>query len=524
MHPLGGHIGSEGDGLGPKQPELFDIHVMLFAGDPETTVAGLERFFSIDREAAERLVTDVPVVVKRAAEPDIAAEMVDVLNELGAQVVLLPAACAVPSETDILDFKTPTEPPPADDADGALELEDMHAQRSPAWGALESERVRAHAPPRERAAERKREPARHRGATADLLADAPMAELDLAAPTRSDEPNATWGGSAPVRGGAAQRAARGATSTTARSAPRRLESSSLPPALDAETDEGLVIAPLYEPPERTRIERAAPAPIPAPAQSVAPDLGLGSVPPLPDLGLGAVPPLPSMERERERAPAIAGMPPIPGEVGKGKLRVPPPPPAPATLLAMTLPRSSLHPAPHARRGPPAVLGAPAPAPAQQRSFYERTIEADEALKLPSLSAAQTSEPRAAQTKPAADGYWSGRRAASGADANETGGLGEPAAAPPTASANHTSHEPPSAPQARSAQAKSGGGATSASKESRGARVGGQTLIEIIAGLAVFAFGIQQDSSILFGNASLVMTLMHGAALYAIGAGLLELRS
>ena len=173
MNPLGGHIGSDGDGLGPKQPELFDIHVMIFCGDPESTVEGLARFFAIDREAAVRLVEDVPIIVKRAAEPDVAAEMVDVLGGLGAQVVLLPAASAVPPETDLLELKTPSIPPSP-----------MEPERSPEWGAFESMEARRPAQPARRAA------------TVDMLASAPMAELEISPSSKVLEARAALGATA----------------------------------------------------------------------------------------------------------------------------------------------------------------------------------------------------------------------------------------------------------------------------------------------------------------------------------------
>ena len=200
MNPLGRHIGSDDDELGPP-PELFDIHVMIFAGDPQSTVDGLARFFAIDRDAAERLVEDVPVIVKRAAEPDVAAEMVDVLGKLGAQVVLLPAASLAPSETDLLELKEPSFPPPPISAPPARPA-------AATWGALEPLHAAEPAPSRATAP--------RRAATVDLIAAAPMAELELEA-------------RAPAR--------------------------SAPPTRRGVLDDELVIAPLYEPGEveaRTR--------------------------------------------------------------------------------------------------------------------------------------------------------------------------------------------------------------------------------------------------------------------------------
>jgi hypothetical protein len=475
VNPLGGHIGGDGDGLGPKQPELFDIHVMIFCGDPESTVAGLARFFAIDRAAAARLVEETPVVVKRAAEPDVAAEMLDVLGNLGAQVVLLPAASAVPSETDLLELKAPSVAPPA-----------PHKATQAAWGALEPmaapEKIaRAVAP---------------RAATADLLAAAPMAELELA----------------PLRSSAA-------TSLEAR-APTR----SAPPAKRRVIDEDLVIAPLYDSSEvdsRTRkpidVNSVSLPPEPEESDSLPPALGapVSSVPPalaaktvqtmpparvsVPDLGLGSVPPLPAL------GAAPGGPPPVPGAAQRGgPPRVPPPSPRPA------------------RPQPPPPPGV-VPAAAQQRAHYERTLDADSAFKLPSLGVSPTTGSHVAAAKPGGgDNYWSGRRAAPLA----TPELGEvETAATPAKAAN--------AP-AVAAQGSAPGEAVRDMplRPIRGSSQEGEVVrsrsavragLEIGAGLLVFVFFMQSNNSILLGNADVVALVVHGFALFGIGSGVLELR-
>ena len=478
MNPLGGHIGSDGDGLGPKQPELFDIHVMIFCGDPEATVEGLARFFAIDREAAVRLVEDVPIIVKRAAEPDVAAEMVDVLGGLGAQVVLLPAASAVPPETDLLELKTPSIAPSA-----------MEREPSPEWGALESMEAR---PPPAR-------PAR-RAATVDMLATAPMAELEISPSSK-------------------------ATVLEAR-APAR----SNPPDQRGVIDDELVIAPLYEPGEaRSRARGYAkanagvslpPAPLAAPPvaprapvvrESLPPALGepmssapppviqpVPSVPALPDLGLGSVPPLPK----------LGAMPPAPPPVPNAAAmrgappRVPPPSPRPGRLQ------------------PPPAPGV-VPAAAQQRALYERTLEHDSSAKLPSLGVSPTTtETRAAAARPAgADNYWSGRRAAAGLELGEVEPEAPRAAAETPVSTGGAAGEAmrglPVRPMANRA--------TSDETSTVRTRSAGRALIQVVAGLVIFGFFMQQGNSIVLGNADVVSIVLHGIAFFSIGVGLAELR-
>ena len=65
---------------------------MMFADRSSVAVSALQRAFALERDAAEKLLADAPIVVKRAATPEVAAALIDVLNQLGAQVVLLPSA------------------------------------------------------------------------------------------------------------------------------------------------------------------------------------------------------------------------------------------------------------------------------------------------------------------------------------------------------------------------------------------------------------------------------------------------
>jgi hypothetical protein len=86
--------------IGEKLPELFDIHVMFFADTSNEAITALQRAFSLERSVAEKLIAAAPVMVKRAASPEVADSLLDVLNNLGAQVVLLPSASAASAVPD----------------------------------------------------------------------------------------------------------------------------------------------------------------------------------------------------------------------------------------------------------------------------------------------------------------------------------------------------------------------------------------------------------------------------------------
>jgi hypothetical protein len=75
-------------------PELFDVHVMSFAGEADATANALRRLFAIDETLARKLVDDTPVLVKRAASAELASALCDALGKVGAQVVLLPSAAS----------------------------------------------------------------------------------------------------------------------------------------------------------------------------------------------------------------------------------------------------------------------------------------------------------------------------------------------------------------------------------------------------------------------------------------------
>jgi hypothetical protein len=105
--------------LEEKQPELFDLHVMMFADRSTATVVALQQAFAIDREVAERLLAEAPIMVKRGADPEVAAVLLDALQSLGAQVVLLPSAAKVAPVTS----KSSGVAPAATPVWGGLDLE-----------------------------------------------------------------------------------------------------------------------------------------------------------------------------------------------------------------------------------------------------------------------------------------------------------------------------------------------------------------------------------------------------------------
>ena len=83
--------------------DVFDVRVVAFAGGSARTLQALQELFGLDRDAAQRLVDNVPMVVRRAAPANEAQNYVDVLRGIGAEVALerpdgapLPAAANKP--------------------------------------------------------------------------------------------------------------------------------------------------------------------------------------------------------------------------------------------------------------------------------------------------------------------------------------------------------------------------------------------------------------------------------------------
>jgi hypothetical protein len=122
-----------------------------------------------------------------------------------------------------------------------------------------------------------------------------------------------------------------------------------------------------------------------------------------------------------------------------------------------------------------------------------------------LSTVQAPERPAARAAQG-DGYWSARRPGSANESTE---------------AKPATQEPPGAalpvrpnPRARQVEVAPANSVKSL----------GRPILEVVAGIAVFAFFAQQDNSILFGNASALSIVLHGFALYGIGMGIWEIRS
>ncbi|HKU43880.1 MAG TPA: ribosomal protein L7/L12, partial [Polyangiales bacterium] len=77
---------------------MFDVRVVAFAGGSARTLQALQELFGLDREAAQRLVDNVPLVVRRAAPANEAQNYVDALRGIGAEVALeRPDAAAEPA-------------------------------------------------------------------------------------------------------------------------------------------------------------------------------------------------------------------------------------------------------------------------------------------------------------------------------------------------------------------------------------------------------------------------------------------
>jgi hypothetical protein len=75
---------------------------------------------------------------------------------------------------------------------------------------------------------------------------------------------------------------------------------------------------------------------------------------------------------------------------------------------------------------------------------------------------------------------------------------------------------------RAHQARMGAASPAAPRSvARGSRL--LAVLELIAGVAVFALGLQVDNSVLHGNADTVSLVLHGFALYGIGSGLYGVR-
>jgi hypothetical protein len=72
--------------------EPLDIIVLGFDGDAGRAEASLIEAFGLDRERAQRLLRQMPVLVKRRAGPETARKYVDALTAIGARVQTRPSA------------------------------------------------------------------------------------------------------------------------------------------------------------------------------------------------------------------------------------------------------------------------------------------------------------------------------------------------------------------------------------------------------------------------------------------------
>jgi ribosomal protein L7/L12 len=68
--------------------DVFDVRVVAFAGGSAATLQALQDLFGLDREGAQRLVDNVPLIVRRAAPANEAQSFVTALRGIGAQVAL----------------------------------------------------------------------------------------------------------------------------------------------------------------------------------------------------------------------------------------------------------------------------------------------------------------------------------------------------------------------------------------------------------------------------------------------------
>lgn len=464
---------SDGEESPDKLPELFDLHVMMFADTSGTAIAALQRAFSIDRRAAERLIRDVPVVVKRAATPEVAAALLDTLQGLGAQVVLLPSAAVAKGIT-----AQPAAASPAAQA----------APATPKWGGLDY----GHAASAPRASiEFDLPPSVGKAEHAGDVRLAPMASVipgsardsleldtDLVGTGRSN-----WSAEAqePIR--------------------HREQAAGTPAAIDAgvassATHDAVAESEIPEFDRSSDLPSSPRVSTPLPRVLASPeaDLGLGTVPPLPSISTAA----PAQAPARRPTP-----PPVPGVAmqrgGSAGKRVPPPPPPPPAPI------------------PPAVRSA------DTNRSQPRTFATSDPAELPVLQLATPLTPPPPRRPPAAeapatDGYWSGRRGQ--ALAQEP----EPGAARPQAP--KSVREDSTAIRTAQVEAKAGtpveAAANSETAPPRAARSIRLSMAQIAGTLIVFYLGIHFDNSVLYGNATPISIALHGVAIYAIGAGVVGL--
>lgn len=619
--------GLASDGSGPKFAELFDIYLMSFSGDARVIVAELGRAFRIEEATARLLVAQVPVVIKRRVEPDLAAQYFDVLAQMGAQVVLMPSpqSSAPPAAGAAVASTPDSEPAP-----------DVSFEERPPRGAHDSEP----------APEVSFEPLSS-ATRAGVSAQAPEAahvpqEFDFSMPSQSPDAAPETADVAALHSGVASDAfgmgVPPASTTPMRELPRLGTATVVDTASPFETVPPPAPAPGTPSPEwsmsppdwgifekrdptATLVEDSAlaeggrgkapsfpPLPPPALAPAPGPEAEESWLNPLPkpkttardpgsglfmaesaDDFIGTGPrttqtvPLPVIKPLRERP--VSEPPPEPEMALPPPVRLPAPPRLPG--VASPMPR------PPPRAGNPLIapsIPPPVPASAAMPTMSRRPpslfetpredpsvlrLEFDKVPPLPSVSIAPV-PPNQIDVDPGdlaslprieLEGVRDTAAQAAGAKAPVANAAKQPAEpelvslppleapraptpAPARASAASAPKTPTLGAGVAPVGAKSGGGPppppgiakpgvpattpgaalSSASRERLGklrmptipdgVRRAVYGLALVGCAVAIFAFGVRADSSVLYGNASLPAVLLHAFALYAVGAGVL----
>ena len=506
-------------------PELFDIHVMAFADDSETTVQALQDIFHIERGDAQRLIFDAPVVVKRAAPPDLAEVLLDALSQLGAQVVIMPsrerergrARAAAPAAQP---FAAPPPAPVPEPAPAAVSAAkwgglDLQAGQSPvrraapeqAWNRLSS------IPP-VLGGDDDSEPDEH-NANSDPL------ELDVHRDGANDRLRAAL--AAADRSRARAPAAEMSVPPSARKSLGSPGRASMAPGTPR--SDGFDHTPLA-----TSLSPASLAPaLHNPSPSLRPSLPAHGSPPSPPPARPSPPPM-RAKRPPMPPPPPGAAPPRPPPPPR-KPGMPPPPPQAGTDLGLgTVPPlpllSPLDSSKPRRDSLPAARTSFRPVLSDRPRFEHRDIDGPSALHLPRID---VSTPLL-KPSPSADA----------AAVNATSAGSSAQAAAPLARGNAQAREPsqrivtaqtrepsqrivtaqtrePSQRVATEGSAKKP--AETVPEKPKPIPARGRALVEIGAGMLVFYLGLHMDNTILHGNASATWLVLHAFALYAIGSGI-----
>jgi hypothetical protein len=480
---------------------------MMFADRSSAAVLELQRAFALDRAAAERLLDEAPLVVKRAATPEVAAALIDALGQMGAQVVLLPSAASAarePKAEPISHAAPATGAKSADDAPAWGGLDLAPTPKAPDrphvdWGAELAQAPPA-APAAARAPSSDDDAARQARLSRMKRAQARARELELerqrdeqrerrqeacaGAAAREDGPGEfDFGGSGDDASDDAADAALPALQidtgleiqrNTVSDAPARGPAARVPasPPGHAGGTRPATARPISQP----RLEIASvPAPRRAPAPPPPPNAAVSMNPPL---GLGRVPPLPSVHPQQRPAP--------------------PPPAAPPRAAA------------------PARAQAAAPVPARRASAPKAEAVKAGGTKRAARSAAREATGRTAAAKSddsarrdkTLDNYWSSRR------------VNEPEA-PVRAAPAMPIPGPATPPRIGDTSAVVHAVLTATPKQAERSRA--LAAAELLAGVLVFVGGVYADNSVLAGSASPASIVLHGFAIFGVLTGLWGLR-